>query len=161
MNDIRRDAPLNLEGERFRALGHDMVDRIADFLDGLPSAPVTAGETENITMGIFGDLLLRFDSGAHLGHALVDGTFASLHLMNNIETLAHIFLLGDLEPHDILVSHRVSVQREAGGIGTAMLQRLEHRGQLAADIRALSLVNQSCDSAHGFLTSNSYGKQSR
>ncbi|MBT8403078.1 MAG: aminotransferase class V-fold PLP-dependent enzyme [Gemmatimonadetes bacterium] len=39
-----RTAPLAMDGDRFRSLGHDLVDRIADFLDGLPERPVTPGE---------------------------------------------------------------------------------------------------------------------
>ena len=44
MNDSRRTAPLAMDGHDFRALGHDLVDRIADFLDGLPDRPVTLGD---------------------------------------------------------------------------------------------------------------------
>jgi len=45
MNDTTRNAPLDMEGERFRALGHDLVDRIADFLGGIGDGPVTAGDS--------------------------------------------------------------------------------------------------------------------
>ena len=34
------DSPLAMEPERFRALGHQMVDRVADFLASLPGRPV-------------------------------------------------------------------------------------------------------------------------
>lgn len=37
----RRAAPLDMGGREFRALGHDLVERIAAFLDTLPSRPVT------------------------------------------------------------------------------------------------------------------------
>jgi aromatic-L-amino-acid/L-tryptophan decarboxylase len=40
-----REASSNLEPDQFRALGHDLVDRIADFLARLPSLPVTPGES--------------------------------------------------------------------------------------------------------------------
>ena len=40
----RRTAPLDLEPEAFRALGHALVDRIAGFLTELPERPVTPGE---------------------------------------------------------------------------------------------------------------------
>ena len=36
-----RDAPLEMEGEQFRKLGHRLVDQIAEFLDGLRERPVT------------------------------------------------------------------------------------------------------------------------
>ncbi|MEJ2539080.1 MAG: aspartate aminotransferase family protein [Gemmatimonadota bacterium] len=39
-----RIAPLEMDGARFRAVGHGLVDRIADFLDGLAHGPVTPGE---------------------------------------------------------------------------------------------------------------------
>lgn len=48
MNDRRlrenRNVPINLSGDQFRALGHDLVDRIADLFDTLPGRPVTTGE---------------------------------------------------------------------------------------------------------------------
>ncbi len=40
-----RAAALNIAPEEFRALGHDLVDRLAAFLGDLPSLPVTSGET--------------------------------------------------------------------------------------------------------------------
>jgi aromatic-L-amino-acid/L-tryptophan decarboxylase len=40
-----REAPSNLAPDEFRALGHDLVNRIADFLVRLPSLPVTPGES--------------------------------------------------------------------------------------------------------------------
>jgi len=41
----RRDAPLALDSEQFRALGHRLVDTIAERLAAIPSGPVTRGET--------------------------------------------------------------------------------------------------------------------
>ena len=40
-----RDAPLAMQTEAFRAVGHRLIDRIADFLDALPQRPVTPGES--------------------------------------------------------------------------------------------------------------------
>jgi aromatic-L-amino-acid/L-tryptophan decarboxylase len=40
-----REASSNLTPDDFRALGHDLVDRIADFQARLPSLPVTPGES--------------------------------------------------------------------------------------------------------------------
>jgi aromatic-L-amino-acid decarboxylase len=40
-----RLSPLNMRPEEFRSAGHQLVDRIADFLDSLPSRPVTPGES--------------------------------------------------------------------------------------------------------------------
>src|SRR4051812_32280076 len=39
-----RVAPLEITPDDFRALGHDLVDRIADFLAVMPGGPVTPGE---------------------------------------------------------------------------------------------------------------------
>ncbi|MES1262128.1 MAG: pyridoxal-dependent decarboxylase [Acidobacteriota bacterium] len=39
-----RAAPLDLTGDQFRSLGHDLVERIADFLDSIRSHPVTRVE---------------------------------------------------------------------------------------------------------------------
>jgi aromatic-L-amino-acid decarboxylase len=41
----RRISPLDMSAAEFRALGHRLVDRIAAFLDSLPSRPVTPGES--------------------------------------------------------------------------------------------------------------------
>jgi aromatic-L-amino-acid/L-tryptophan decarboxylase len=41
----RRVSPLEMPPDEFRALGHRLVDRIAAFLDSLPSRPVTPGES--------------------------------------------------------------------------------------------------------------------
>ncbi|MFL5578337.1 MAG: pyridoxal phosphate-dependent decarboxylase family protein [Gemmatimonadaceae bacterium] len=40
-----RQPPLEMAPAEFRALGHALVDRVADFLGTLPSRPVTPGET--------------------------------------------------------------------------------------------------------------------
>ena len=44
MNE-RRNAPLELNSEDFRAIGHKLVDRVAEFLATLSERPVTPGET--------------------------------------------------------------------------------------------------------------------
>lgn len=40
-----RRAPLEMRGEEFRAVGHRLVDQIAEFLDGLSQRPVTPVES--------------------------------------------------------------------------------------------------------------------
>lgn len=40
----QRTAPVEMKADDFRVIGHHLVDRIADFLDSLPTRPVTTGE---------------------------------------------------------------------------------------------------------------------
>ncbi|MCK5449022.1 MAG: aspartate aminotransferase family protein [Gemmatimonadetes bacterium] len=40
-----RDAPLDMDPELFRSLGHDLVDRISEFLSGMGERRVTTGES--------------------------------------------------------------------------------------------------------------------
>ena len=40
----KRESPLEIAPDRFRELGHQLVERIAAFLDSLPQRPVTPGE---------------------------------------------------------------------------------------------------------------------
>jgi len=40
-----RTSPLNIASEDFRAAGHQLIDRIADFFDTIPQRPVTTGES--------------------------------------------------------------------------------------------------------------------
>ena len=42
---VRRDAPLDMSAGAFRDAGHDLVDRIADWLEGLPAGPITRDDT--------------------------------------------------------------------------------------------------------------------
>ncbi|KPK00215.1 MAG: amino acid decarboxylase [Gemmatimonas sp. SG8_28] len=44
--------PLTIGREEFRTLGHDLVDRIADFLDTLPDRPLTRGESPEVIRGL-------------------------------------------------------------------------------------------------------------
>ena len=40
----QRTAPIEMKADDFRLIGHHLVDRIADFLDSLPTRPITTGE---------------------------------------------------------------------------------------------------------------------
>lgn len=40
-----RAAPIEIQPDEFRVLGHGLVDRLADFLESLPSRPLTSGES--------------------------------------------------------------------------------------------------------------------
>lgn len=41
----QRTAPIEMKADDFRAIGYQLVDRIADFLDSLPERPLTMGES--------------------------------------------------------------------------------------------------------------------
>jgi glutamate/tyrosine decarboxylase-like PLP-dependent enzyme len=44
-----------MRGEEFRAIGHRLVDQIAEFLDGLPKRPVTPAESPQALRKLLGD----------------------------------------------------------------------------------------------------------
>ena len=52
--NLSRRAPLEMTGDEFRALGHGLVDRVADFLDSLPRRPVTRDTTPNKLQQLLG-----------------------------------------------------------------------------------------------------------
>lgn len=54
--DLRhRRAPLEMRGEEFRAVGHRLVDQIAEFLDGLPRRPVTRADSPQALRKLLGN----------------------------------------------------------------------------------------------------------
>lgn len=79
-----REAPIDIPGEEFRKLGHQLVDQIAEFLDGLPQRPVTTGEPPQEIRKLLGSDVLPesgstpdalFSEAADLlfGHSLLNG----------------------------------------------------------------------------------------
>lgn len=48
VTDRGRQAPLAIDGGRFRAIGHALVDQIAAFLESLPERPVTPNESRSV-----------------------------------------------------------------------------------------------------------------
>jgi len=50
-----RAAPLEMSPEEFRRLGHDLIDRLAEFLASLPDRPVTPAEPPELVRGLLGD----------------------------------------------------------------------------------------------------------
>ena len=77
-SDLRnREAALEIHGDAFRTLGHQLVDDIAEFLDGLPRRPVTTGESPQAIRKLLGaDILpqrgsppnVLLDRAAELDH---------------------------------------------------------------------------------------------
>ncbi|MCH7676175.1 aspartate aminotransferase family protein, partial [candidate division KSB1 bacterium] len=53
-----RFAPLEIEADVFRELGHELVDQVADFLATLPERPVTTGESPSMIRSLLGELPL-------------------------------------------------------------------------------------------------------
>jgi len=51
---LSRQSPLEMDGDTFRMLGHDLIDRIADFLDTLPQRPVTRDTAPNKLQQVLG-----------------------------------------------------------------------------------------------------------
>lgn len=64
-----REVPLEMAPDEFRSAGHDLVDRIADFLAGLPERPVAPGESPTAVHALLGDGSLP-DSGVPASHLL-------------------------------------------------------------------------------------------
>lgn len=79
-----RDAPLEIHGDEFRKLGHQLVDDIAEFLDALPRRRVTTGEPPHEIRRLLGsdslpesgsapDVLLNQTSELLFDHSLFNG----------------------------------------------------------------------------------------
>lgn len=105
MKDNERNAPLHMDGETFRRLGHRLVDQVAAYLDSLPERPLTRGETVDQVRGLLGEdrlpetgtdpgrLLdetagLMFEHSLHTGHPRFMGYISS--------SAAPLGMLGDL-----------------------------------------------------------------
>src|SRR5678815_2777619 len=55
MDDLRhRKAPLDIAPEEFRAMGHQLVDRIANHFETLASRRLTSGETAAVLQKLIG-----------------------------------------------------------------------------------------------------------
>src|ERR1700739_4730124 len=69
----QRTSPLNIDSEEFRAAGHMLVDRVADFFRSLPQRAVTTGESPSeIRQALGADRTLPrhgVDAGELLNHA--------------------------------------------------------------------------------------------
>jgi glutamate/tyrosine decarboxylase-like PLP-dependent enzyme len=84
-NDGNRAAPLAMGSHEFRALGTQLIDRIADFLDSLPQRPVTPAESPSVVrkalaaqrslpqQGASPELLLNHAADLLFDHSLFNG----------------------------------------------------------------------------------------
>jgi aromatic-L-amino-acid decarboxylase len=68
-----RTASMNMRGEEFRILGRETVDRIAAFLDRMPTGPVTPGEKPNQVRALLSNNSLP-DQGTPAGQLLEEAT---------------------------------------------------------------------------------------
>jgi glutamate/tyrosine decarboxylase-like PLP-dependent enzyme len=69
----RREAPLDMSAADFRAAGHDLVDRIADWLERLPDGPVMRDETPATIRDLLNARRTLPEGGTDVG-ALLDDT---------------------------------------------------------------------------------------
>lgn len=67
------DAPIDISPDQFRALGHELVDRIAEFMAGLSERPVTSGHTPSELRAALGGAGLP-EEGAEPAELLHDAT---------------------------------------------------------------------------------------
>src|SRR6478672_3522357 len=60
-----RTAPLEMTGEQFRSLGHDLVDRIANFMTALRTHPVAPGESPEEVRAVLAATGMLPEEGKH------------------------------------------------------------------------------------------------
>ena len=126
----------------------DRISAPVHVLDVVGQTPPVALEGDAIAEGVFRRLQLLEDLGAHLDQALVDLGPARLHLVVDVEALRHLVLLRHLEAQHQLLAVRLAVEGVAGGVRSAMLQGLQHRGHFPADVAGLAAMDQSSNAAH-------------
>jgi len=75
----QRIAPIEMNPDNFRAIGHHLVDRIADFLDSLPTRPVTTGESPSEVRAMLDASRLLSDLGTDPGQLMDRGAACLPH----------------------------------------------------------------------------------
>ena len=70
----RRDAPLDMSATAFRTAGHDLVDRIADWLEQLPGGPIMRDETPATVRQVLGAERTLPESGSDAATLLDEAT---------------------------------------------------------------------------------------
>ena len=107
-----------------------------------------AVEGDDVAHRVLGGRGAVLDGDPLLGEPAVDFFHAGADPVVDVEAGGHVLLLGHLEAHHVVALGRRAVDREAGRIGSAVAQRLQHRGHLGADAAHAAPVNHSCNSAH-------------
>lgn len=79
-----RNSPIEINKEEFRQIGYELIDRIAEFIDGIRKRPVTPGESSKQLQeligtsplpenGVAASVLLKKASGLLIDHSLLNG----------------------------------------------------------------------------------------
>src|SRR5208283_5138860 len=126
--------------------GQDL--RALDVLDEIRESAQVAVKVDTEAEGVFRRHVLLEDLRTEFGETPLDLAAALLHLAVNFESLRHFVLLGDFEAYDELLAVRLAVERVAGRVRSAVLQRLQHRGHLTAHVPGSATMNQSGNSTH-------------
>ncbi len=145
--------------DQLERVAHRKDFRAFDVLDIIGKLFHVAVILDAIAEGVFRRVFPVDDLHAERSEALVDDRAALLHLVVDVEALAHILQFGDLETHHEFVASRRAVDRVARRVRPAMLERLEHRGHFLADVAGGVAMDNSCDSTHGSVPP--YGRQLR
>ena len=97
--------------DQFECIAHRQDFGAFDVLDIVGELLHVAVKVDAIAVGVFGRFFAIDDLHAEGRHALFDLGAAALDLVMNVEALRHVFLLGDLEAHNVLVAAGRSVNR--------------------------------------------------
>lgn len=106
MSPRTRNAPLDLDGAAFRALGHALVDNLADYLDGIAGRPISTGAEPGALRHLIGTDRDLPENGVAPARLLADAAELLLtHSLHNghprfmgyiTSSAAPIGMLGDL-----------------------------------------------------------------
>src|SRR6185312_16931963 len=116
-----------------------------------------AAVPERDPVGVLLVAVHHVDHGADLGQPVLDLVAVAFQPLAPAEPPG-LVRVGQLDPHDEQVAGR-AVEREAAGVGPAVLHGLKHPGHLGADVTRPVPVDDARDTAHG--ATSCYGMMSR